>query len=196
MIPAGVEIENDRPDFSKVEFPSLFYIGALDWFPNQQGLEWFFENVWDEVIKNMPGLKLYIAGRNPQMWKYLKGKRLKNVEIVGEVESSREFIKSKAIMIVPLLAGSGIRVKILEAMSLGRAIISTSVGAEGIDYKDGENILIADTKEEFLKQILKCANDFEYSKKIGENAFKLVKEKYEIGMLARKLFEFYLKLKV
>ncbi len=196
VIPAGIEIENDEPDFSETEFPSLFYIGALDWFPNQQGLEWFFENVWNEVIKNMPGLKLYIAGRNPQMWKYLKGKRLKNVEIVGEVESSREFIKSKAIMIVPLLAGSGIRVKIIEAMSLGKAIISTSVGAEGIDYKNGENILISDTKGKFVEEILKCANDFGFCKRIGENAFKLVKERYEIEKLARKLLDFYSKLKI
>lgn len=195
VIPAGIEIEGDEPDFTKVEFPSLFYIGALDWFPNQQGLEWFFENVWDEVVNNMPSLKLYIAGRNPHMWNYLKGKKLKNVEVVGEVESSKEFIKSKAIMIVPLLSGSGIRVKILEAMSLGKAIISTSIGAEGIDYKNGEDILIADTKEEFVRQILRCASDFEFCKKIGENAFKLAKEKYEIKKLTRKLLDFYLKLK-
>ncbi len=196
VIPAGVEIESDEPDFTQVEFPSLFYIGALDWFPNQQGLEWFFENVWDEIIKSMPSLKFYIAGRNPQMWNYLKGKKLKNVEVVGEVESSKEFIRSKAVMIVPLLAGSGIRVKILEAMSLGKAIISTSIGAEGIDYKNGENILIADTKEEFVAQILKCVSDFEFCKRVGSNAFKLAKEKYEVRELTRKLLDFYSKLKI
>lgn len=196
VVPAGIEFVDSEPDFSNVDFPSLFYIGALDWFPNQQGLEWFFETVWEEVVKKAPGLKLYVAGRNLHMWSYLKFKKPKNVDIVGEVESSKEFMKSKAIMIVPLLAGSGMRVKVLEAMSLGKVVISTSVGAEGIDYRTGENILIADSKEEFIEQILRCVSDFEFCKSIGEKAFELVKSKYEIGNLARKLFDFYSKLKI
>ncbi len=194
VIPAGVEIKEDL-NFDNVEFPSLFYIGALDWFPNQQGLEWFFENVWDEVIKNAPNLKLYLAGRNPHLWKYLNKKQLRNVEIVGEVENSSAFMKTKAIMVVPLFAGSGIRVKILEAMSLGKVVITTSIGAQGINYKNGENILIANTKNEFVSCILKCVNDFNFCVSIGKSAYALIKENYEIMNFAKKFLEIYLKLK-
>jgi glycosyltransferase involved in cell wall biosynthesis len=116
---------------------------------------------------------------------------LKNVITLGEVDDAYEFMKSKSIMIVPLFAGSGIRVKIIEAMALGKVVISTRIGAEGIDYIDGENILIADTKEEFIEKILKCVGDFELCSKIGGEARKLAIEKYDVNKKVRKLIEFY-----
>jgi len=186
-----IDLSDKSVDISNFEFPSLFYIGALDWFPNQQGLEWFFENVWDEVLSKKPDLKFYLAGRNPNAWAYLRKKRLKNVEILGEVEDAHNFMSSKAIMIVPLFAGSGIRVKIIEAMALGKVVISTDVAAEGIECEDGENILIAKTREEFIEKILKCVDDFKLCKDIGEKASKLARDKYDVNEKARKLIEFY-----
>ncbi len=186
-----IDIDERKCETSNVEFPSLFYIGALDWFPNQQGLEWFFENVWSDVISKKPNLKFYLAGRNPNAWDYIKKRKLKNVEILGEVEDAYDFMASKSIMVVPLFAGSGIRVKIIEAMALGKVVISTSVGAEGIECEDGKNILLSDTKEKFIEKILKCVEDFEFCKKIGEEAQKLAKVKYDVKEKARRLIEFY-----
>ncbi len=186
-----IDIDERKCETSNVEFPSLFYIGALDWFPNQQGLEWFFENVWSDVISKKPNLKFYLAGRNPNAWDYIKKRKLKNVEILGEVEDAYDFMASKSIMVVPLFAGSGIRVKIIEAMALGKVVISTSVGAEGIECEDGKNILLSDTKEKFIEKILKCVEDFEFCKKIGEEAQKLAKVKYDVKEKAKRLIEFY-----
>jgi glycosyltransferase involved in cell wall biosynthesis len=186
-----IDMSEQLVETSTVEFPSLFYIGALDWFPNQQGLEWFFENVWNEIILKKPDLKFYLAGRNPDAWDFIKRRKLKNVITLGEIDDAYEFMKSKSIMIVPLFAGSGIRVKIIEAMALGKVVISTRIGAEGIDCIDGENILIADTKEEFIEKILKCVGDFELCSKIGGEARKLAIEKYDVNEKASKLIEFY-----
>lgn len=191
VIPAGFEIKDTEPNFEDVEFPSLFYIGALDWFPNQQGVEWFLKNVWDKIYRRFPDLKFYIAGRNSDKWKFLRVNKFPNVEVVGEVEDSREFIKAKSIMVVPLFAGSGIRVKIIEAMSLGKAVISTSVGAEGIKYKDGENILIANTVDEFVKKISICVEDKSFCFNLGKRAFELVNDEYNIVNLVGELKEFY-----
>jgi glycosyltransferase involved in cell wall biosynthesis len=195
VAPAGIDLSEIKiiNDLA-TEFPSLFYIGALDWFPNQQGLEWFFEEVWIELIRKVPNVKFYLAGRNPNSWGYLKRKKLKNVEILGEVEDAYRFMSSKAIMVVPLFAGSGIRVKILEAMALGKVVISTTIGAEGIDFRDGENILIADTKEKFLEQIMRCLADRRLCQTIGEKASEFVKEKYDLNKIAKNLLEFYNKI--
>ena len=92
---------------------------------------------------------------------------------------------------VPLLSGSGIRVKIIEAMSIGKTVISTSVGADGIHYTDGKNLLIADTPEQFVEQIERCVTDADFCREVGRNAFALIEEEYGNEGLTRKLLDFY-----
>lgn len=177
-----------KPDKSKMEFPSLFYIGALDWIPNVEGLEWFLKNVWDKIHAQFPYVKFYIAGRNAKDFKYESGK---NIEMVGEVENAYYFMNSKGIMIVPLLSGSGIRVKIIEGMALGKTIVSTSLGAEGIPYKDGQNILIADTPEVFAEKIARCINEKIFFTLIGDNAYQFAKQRFSSHEVTGKLLEFF-----
>ena len=117
-----------------------------------------------------------------------------NVSIVGEVPDAMYFIESKKINIVPLLSGSGIRVKIIEAMSVGKTVISTTIGAEGIDYTNDKNILIADTPNEFVKQIKRCLDDDDFCTQVGKNAYDLVATHYNNDLLTKKLIAFYTKL--
>jgi glycosyltransferase involved in cell wall biosynthesis len=144
------------------------------------------------VIKKHPKLKLYLAGREMPQW--LTSLKMKNLEIVGEVPDAYEFIGSKSILVTPLFSGSGIRVKIIESMAVGKAVISTSIGAEGINYTDGKDILIANNREDFIKAISKLFKDKEYTKELGENALKLVKEQHDINKVIAKLERFYNKL--
>ncbi|MDD5570614.1 MAG: glycosyltransferase family 4 protein [Bacteroidales bacterium] len=188
-IPIGVNIENYNIQGGREEFPSLFHIGSMNWMPNQEAVKWFISNVWQQVLKKYPQLKFYLAGKNAPGW--LKNLNVPNIVYVGEVESAKEFMLSKSIMIVPLLSGSGMRVKIIEGMALGKTVISTTVGAEGIDCTNGENILIADTPEEFLSAIGKCAEDEDYCKRIGNNARQLVVKKYNNDAIIEKLIGFY-----
>ena len=172
-----------------VEFPSLFHLGSMDWMPNEEAIKWFLEKAWIEIHIRFPELKLYLAGRNMPEW--LKTLQMPNVIITGEVENPHEFMRKKAIMIVPLLSGGGMRVKIIEGMALGKAIISTAVGVEGIESTDGSTILIADTPHQFLQQIEKCINDRDFYNKICVSARKHALADFDYKEIAGKLTNFY-----
>ena len=186
-IPFGVD-SGEVPSV-EVEPDSLFHIGAMDWLPNQESIRWLLEEVWPVVHREVPQAKLYLAGRKmPAQW---MNATIEGVSVIGEVPDAMYFIGSKKINVVPLLSGSGIRVKIIEAMSIGKTVITTTVGAQGIDYTDGENILIADTPEQFARQIKRCLDDDAFCSRVGEAAARLVADQYDRKKLAEELIEFY-----
>jgi len=168
---------------------SLFHIGAMNWIPNEEGIRWFLDKVWPTILVDIPELKLYLAGREMPDW--LTNLDLKNVIVVGEVPDAHEFINSHTISIAPLFSGSGIRIKIIESMALGRAVISTTIGAEGIDYSIGENILIADDAASYVDAIQKLYNNIELCNSIGKNASTLILEKHNNSKLIEKMVKFY-----
>ena len=186
-IPFGIDT-GEVPSVD-VEPNSLFHIGAMDWLPNQESIRWLLEKVWPVVHREVPQAKLYLAGRKmPAQWMHAN---IEGVTVIGEVPDAMYFIGSKKINVVPLLSGSGIRVKIIEAMSIGKTVITTTVGAQGIDYTDGENILIADTPEQFAQQIKRCLDDDVFCSNIGKAAARLVAEQYNKQTLAKQLIDFY-----
>jgi glycosyltransferase involved in cell wall biosynthesis len=191
-VPFGIDSARYRTELQLAVFPRLFHIGAMDWMPNQDGIRWFLESAWPKVHALDQKAELHLAGRNMPDW--LKQLKKQNVFIAGEVPDSISFINSASVMIVPLRSGGGMRVKIIEGMALGKAIISTSIGAEGIAYTDGENILIADTADEFVTAISRCCSDKTYTEKLGLNARKLIEEKYDNKIITEKLSAFYHKL--
>lgn len=170
------------------EIPSLFFIGALDWKPNLEGLQWFLNKAWPAIHQKYPQLKFYIAGRNADQAAIASSE---NVIVAGEVDDAYAFMNSKHIMIVPLLSGSGIRIKIIEGMALNKAIISTTIGAEGIPCKDGQNILLADSPEKFLEQISKCLDSTMTASVIGDNAYQFARLRYSSKEVTGKLIEFF-----
>lgn len=191
-IPFGIDIESYKVKKDKIEKDSLFHIGAMDWMPNTTGIQWFLENVWVKIQPTHQFIKFYLAGRNMPNW--LINLNSKNVVVEGEVSNSHLFMNSKSIMIVPLKSGGGMRVKIIEGMALGKTIISTTIGAEGIEYENKKNILIADSVSDFEKAIGKCLSDKNYCEEIGLNARALVESKYDNKRICNKLHSFYLSL--
>lgn len=187
----GVDITKYDVSSEPFEFPSLFHLGSMNWMPNEEGIKWFIETTWPLIAEKFPDLKFYLAGRMMPEW--LENLALDNIEVIGEVDSAQEFINSKAVMIVPLFSGSGIRIKIIEGMALGKAIISTKIGAEGIGYTHEKNILIANTPEEFLLAIEKFNSNKDLCKEIGHNARKLIEEKHDLNKITEKLLAFYQK---
>ena len=187
----GIFINELIPQPEKAEYPSLFAIGAMDWAPNQEGLIWFINNVWGDILQKYPDVKFYIAGRNAPAWieDVLKG--TKSVEYIGEVDDAHEFINSKAIMIVPLLSGSGMRIKIIEGMALQKCIITTSVGVEGIGATHGKDILIADDNNSFNKAISNVLDDRELHDNLSKNACSFIEENFNNLTISDKLAEFY-----
>jgi len=187
--PTGLDFNEYKIIKGKQEWPGLFHLGALDWMPNVQGVQWFLSDVWPMVHKEFPKLKFYIAGRNTPEWLF----QLKavGVEVLGEIDNAIDFMNSKSIMVVPLLSGSGMRIKIIEGMALAKTIVSTTIGAEGIHYTNQENIIIADEAEALFFALKKCINGREFSNRIGKNARQLAEKEYNNMSLVEKLVGFY-----
>lgn len=192
VIPFGINLD-DYPfkENNNTEL-SLFHLGSMDWTPNVEGVNWFLESIWPEIHKKFPNANFYIAGR--ELPEEFYQNNIPNVHIVGEVEDAKKFINSNSIMIVPLLSGSGIRVKIIEGMALGKAIISTTIGAEGLNYKHKDNIWIADNLDSFIEALDHFNENSDEINRMGLSARKLVKEEYDEALIINNLVDFYEKL--
>lgn len=192
-IPFGIDTSaSPVPDYAKEQFPSLFHIGSMNWIPNQESIRWFIEKVWPELHQRHEDLKLYLAGRGMPDW--LLNLNQPGIIIVGEVDDARAFMRDKSVMIVPLLSGSGIRIKIIEGMMEGKAIVTTSVGAEGIEAENGRHLLLADTPEEFIAAIERCISDRTFCHNLGMQAREMLLITYDNRAIIKKLTGFYTEL--
>jgi glycosyltransferase involved in cell wall biosynthesis len=192
-IPFGIDLSGfkENPGI-ETEFPSLFHLGAMNWMPNEEGIRWFLAEVWPKVNQAFPKLKFFVAGRNMPDW--ITNTKLTNVVVTGEVDNAFDFMYSKAIEIVPLFSGSGIRIKIIEGMAAQRAVISTSIGAEGINVESGKNIIIANTPETFFEAIKKLVSDKQLCQTLGKNARALIEKDHDNKKLIGRLENFYRKI--
>lgn len=189
VFPVAIDFQNYKVDVSKISFPTLFHLGAMDWRPNREGLAWFLDEVWPDIEKLSGELRFYIAGKNMQreFFDYDSD----NLIVEGEIFDAVEFINSKAIMIVPLLFGTGMRVKIIEGMAMQKCIITTSMGAEGINCKNGKDIMIADTPDEFYRAILQCITQPNQWREIGLNARVTAEKYHDINENAGRMLTIY-----
>lgn len=187
VIPFGIDLSLYPCKFHEINEKqiTLFHLGSMNWQPNIEGMNWFLENVWIKVTEKYPTLTLVIAGKGNQA--IFEHRTLKNVKVFDFVDDAQQFINEHDIMIVPLLSGSGMRIKIMEGLALGKPIITTTIGAEGIEITDKENILIADTPEEMIQVIDFCVNNVKKCEEIGKNARMLIENRYSQEMVAKDL---------
>ena len=170
-------VENTKVDF--------FHIGAMDWLPNQEAMCWLLNEVWIEFNDQHSFAELHIAGRS--MPTNLLNKKVSGFYNHYEVVNAIDFISNHTVMLVPLFSGSGLRVKIIEGMAMGKCIISTSLGAEGIPYTHKKNILIADTKSEFIIAMKLCYNNIDKVNNIGLEAKKCALEHFSKDKITNQL---------
>lgn len=171
---------------------TIFYFGSMDWLPNQEAVNWFLNNCWDNIHKALPEAKFIIAGRGMPL-EFFRITR-PNVLIVENVDNGKTFYQQHDIMVVPLWSGSGLRIKIIEGMAYGKAIVSTSIGAEGIPFTHQKNILIADTAEDFSKAVIALLLNKAKKKEIEKEASELALNEFDNYKLISNLNEFYKKL--
>ncbi|MHC1776134.1 MAG: glycosyltransferase family 4 protein [Lentimicrobium sp.] len=195
-IPFGIHATEVVKPYTKpteTGYPSLFHLGSMNWIPNQEGISWFIRKVWPLLSKKYPGLRFHLAGRGMPGW--LKNINIPGIVVDGEVPDARSYMHSHGIMIVPLFSGSGIRIKIIEGMLAGKAIVTTAIGAEGISYTDGVNLLIANDLEEYIDAITKCLDKPGLIDELGQKARDLVIKKHNNADLMRNISDFYIKIK-
>ena len=187
-ISLNLDTYSARHDWDAV---TLSFIGSLDWFPNLEGLEWFLEHVdLDGLACPHTGqpVKFHVAGRNPPA--SIVSNPLASLVFHGEVPEAVDFINDHPLMVVPLFSGSGMRTKILEAMALERVVITTTLGLEGIDAVDGEEVLIADSGEAFREKIASLLENPDRIMQIGKAARRHIEENYDAPVVADDLYQF------
>lgn len=168
---------------------TIFYFGSMDWLPNQEAATWFLNNCWEIVHKAVPEARLIVAGRGMPL-EFFHITR-PNVVIVENVEDGKAFFQQHQVMIVPLWSGSGLRIKIIEGMAYGKAIVSTSIGAEGINYSDKKNIVIADSPGEFANAVIKLLTDNAVRTVLEQKAAEFARAEFDNFNVVSKLVQFY-----
>ncbi len=191
VTPIGLDSRDYHNDDASFQRPlSLAFIGSLDWMPNAEGLAWFLEQVWSPLLApRFPELTFHIAGRNTPDWLFRL--QLPGVQVHGEVPDASAFVNQHSIMVVPLLSGSGMRAKILEGMALGKVILSTSIGLEGIDARQEREALVADHPEAFLKAVEWSCDHPDQLFCIGQRARRFCFENFDNLEVARQLLHTY-----
>lgn len=186
VTPLAVSIQSD---LTTAQPRTVFHIGSMEWMPNKDGIRWFLREVWPKVLAVVPGAILHLAGRG--IHKVFLTEPNVNVRIDGEVADATAYMKAYQIMIVPLFSGSGIRVKILEGMAAGKAIVSTTLGAQGIAGAHNQHLILADTPETFAAAIIELLQSPQKIKTMGEEAQSLIKNKYSYANVIGKVIDFY-----
>lgn len=185
----GIELDqyvfHSKPTYSN----TIFHFASMDWLPNIEAVDWFLNEVWPLIKKKNASVSLVLAGRNmPERIKKLKDDQITIKEIV---KSSSQFYQDYDIMLVPLWSGSGLRIKLVEGLAYGKPIVSTSIGAEGVPYQAGKNILIADDAVFFSEKVLELLNEKDKKQELSFEARKLAEEAFDYKNIAKKLLEFY-----
>ena len=181
VVPTGVDLAQYRPDPapsdpnpSDTSAPLITFVGAMDWEPNVDGVEYFCTEVWPLVKAEVPQARFRIVGRNPdrrvQKWTSPSMNGEGSIEVTGRVPSVVEYLRQSAVVIVPLRIGGGTRLKIYEAMAAAKAVVSTTVGAEGLDVHHGRDIILADEPRSFAQAVIMLLRDPELRRRYEKAA--------------------------
>jgi len=185
VVDNGVDLEHFTPS-GEGNGERAVFVGALDWFPNVDAAQYFADAILPLALRRTPAMKVKIIGRKaPEALRSALAGR-PGIDFAGEVPDTRPHLAEAGIVIVPLRIGGGSRLKILEALAMGKAVVSTSVGAEGLAVTPGKDILIADQPEEFAQAMARLAESPELRRELGRNGRELVEQKYGWDALSLK----------
>ena len=178
VIQTGVDLDFFEPQ-GETEIPhSLVFTGSMDWLPNEDGIVYFANEIFPLILAKVPDATLCVVGRKPSRLLQDLAARVPNIELTGWVEDVRPYVAQRAVFIVPLRIGGGTRLKIFEAMGMAKAVVSTSIGAEGLPVRDQEHILLADDARSFAESTVRLLRNPSARAQIGEAARRLVEKNY------------------
>lgn len=180
-VPTGTDVEFFRPSGLLHARPGeLVFTGSMDWMPNEDGIDWFVRDVLPRIRRHVPHATLSIVGRHPTP-RVLALADSGRVVVTGSVPDVRPYIERAAVFIVPLRVGGGTRLKIYEAMAMERAVVSTTIGAEGLPLRDGEEIVLADDADTFAAAVVSLLDDPGRAARIGDAAARRVRDAFSWG---------------
>ena len=182
VVPTGVDLREFRAaENSPAVGHDVLFLGAMDWEANVDAVNYFCEKIWPRVLSDVPDAKFRIVGRNPHP--SVKKLTSDSVEVTGTVPSVIEYLRTAAVVVVPLRIGGGTRLKIYEAMAMGKAVVSTAIGAEGLDVHDGQDIILSEDPEDFARQTIGLLDDEAARERLGKAAIQTA-SKYDWSVIA------------
>ena len=176
-----------------LEPPALVFTGTMDYRPNVDAAVWMSRTILPLIRNHRPNARLYLVGQRPSP-AVRELSRCPGVHVTGAVEDVRPFIAGASVYVVPMRYGGGVRLKVLEAMAMGRAVVATRMGLDGIDCVPGQHVVVADEAEPFAAEVVSLLSDPERRQKLGSEARRLVCESYDWRTLVPRLEEYYLEL--
>jgi glycosyltransferase involved in cell wall biosynthesis len=192
VVPNGVDLEYNRPNATPAQSNHMVFVGQMGWFPNRDGVEWFLADILPRILAKRSDARFTVVGKAGSLAvpDSLRG----SVELAGFVDDVRKPVLESAVYVVPLRAGSGTRLKVLEAMALGKAIVTTRIGAEGIELEPGRDALFADDADAFAGSVLRLMEHPEEVEKLGAAARKVVEIRYGWNAIGRAMLPAYARL--
>ncbi len=187
VVPNGVDERYFTPVKAEIKPGSMVFTGSMDWRPNQDGARYFIEEIFPLIKRQIPAASFTVVGRKPPQWLMDLAEKINGVTVTGTVDDVRPYIAGSSLYVVPLRVGGGSRLKILEAMAMAKVVLSTTVGAEGLDVEDGKNILLRDTPQDFADaacKVLMGADEYHDYEFAGRS---LILESYTWDAIARNM---------
>jgi polysaccharide biosynthesis protein PslH len=185
-VPTGVDLEYFAPPHSSVPSTDLVFVGSMDWRPNVDGIRWFWSEVLPLIRRRRPECSLAVVGRRPTAEIRRLAERDPRIHVTGTVDDVRPYLWQSAVSIVPLRVGGGTRLKIYESMAARIPVVSTTIGAEGLDVHNGENIAIADSPAAFAERCLHLLDNADARRAQCDAAWEMVSACYSWEVAARK----------
>ncbi|MHB8259879.1 MAG: glycosyltransferase family 4 protein [Bacteroidia bacterium] len=187
--PTGIQLQQYKVNHQE-EIPfSVFHFGSMDWMPNEEAVLWFVNNVWEMVVQKVPQAKFYIVGRG--MSQRILSLNKPNVFVIGKIETAEKVYHQYSVMVVPLLSGSGMRIKMIEGMAYEKPIVSTSIGAEGIAVTSNKNCLLADNSDNFSNAVIEMLTNQDKRTSLQKEAKNFIEQNFENNTLVSHLVNFY-----
>ncbi len=186
VVANGVDVEYFRP-VSEPCGARLLFCGGLTWYPNEDAMRFFFEDVWPLLIRNVPEVEMCVIGRSPPAWLQRLARHDSRVRVTGFIDDVRPFFRKATVYVCPIRDGGGTRLKILDALAMGLPLVATRFACSGIDVKDGEHVLYAETPEEFVSQIRRVVDDAALWRSLSSSGRTLVEQHYSWDTIGREL---------
>jgi sugar transferase (PEP-CTERM/EpsH1 system associated) len=189
-VPTGVDTDFFRPSGAVSRTAeSIVFTGSMDWMPNEDGMIWFVEEILPRIEQAMPDATLTIVGRNPTARVRALAEGRSRVAVTGTVADVRPYLESASVVVVPLRVGGGTRIKIYEAMGMERAVVSTTIGAEGLDVADGRHLVLADDAAAFADAVIELLQSPERAAELGQSAAAHVRAHFGWASVAEQFAE-------
>lgn len=191
VVENGTDTEFFVPAAVEPEPNSLIFSGSLGWYPNQSAIRYFGEKIWPLIKDQRPGARFYVAGQTPPEWLVRWAEGDPHITLVANPADIRPWVARATVFVCPIVDGGGTRLKILDALAMGKAVVSTTIGVEGLNVKPGEHLLVADGPQDFACKVLQLFDDQAFRGRLSANGRTMVEKTYSWDVIGGHLDQAY-----